>query len=155
MIKGIIFDFNRTIYDPEADRLVSGCKDLLENLKKSNYRMCLISKKTKINRREQIFRLELDKYFKKILVIDGQKNKKHFRRCLNSMQLSPSEIAVVGDRVEGEIFLGNNLGMLTIWYKTGKFANILPKTYLQTPDCTIKDIREVLNVLIKSKNGDN
>jgi len=147
MIEGIIFDFNRTLYDPERDSLTPGCKKLLDELRKLRYKMCLISRKTKGYRREQISRLGLDKYFEKILVIEGEKNGKYFSECKEVMLLEPSEVAVIGDRVESGIYIGNKLGMFTIWYKRGKFANILPKNDFQKPNRTVTNLKEVIKHL--------
>ncbi|MBL7206746.1 MAG: HAD hydrolase-like protein [Candidatus Aenigmarchaeota archaeon] len=75
MINGIIFDFNRTIYDPETDVLTDGAIDLLEELHNSGYKMCLLSKRTHPKRREEISLLGLDRYFLDVLVIEGEKKK--------------------------------------------------------------------------------
>lgn len=136
MIKGIIFDFNRTIYDPEKGRLTKGIIELLKSLS-SRYQFCLLSKKAEADRRKQISELGLDKYFKDIQVNEGKKQKSHFQRCLRIMNLKASEVAVIGDRVAGEIHVGNQVGMLTIWYKSGKFATRLPQNKQEIPDYTI------------------
>ncbi len=136
MIKGIIFDFNRTIYDPEKNALTEGAIELLEDLS-SRFQLCLLSKTDEADRRKQISKLGLDKYFKDIQVNEGEKHKSHFKRCLKIMNLKASEVAVIGDRVVGEIRVGNQLGMLTIWYKSGKFATRLPQNEQEVPDYTI------------------
>lgn len=136
MIKGIIFDFNRTIYDPEKNALTEGVIELLEDLS-SRFQLCLLSKTDEADRRKQISELGLDKYFKDIQVNEEEKQESHFQRCLMIMNLKASEVAVIGDRVAGEIFVGNQLGMLTVWYKSGKFAARLPQNEQEIPDHTI------------------
>ena len=64
--------------------------------------------------------------------------------CLDSMSLSPSEVAVVGDRIKGEIALGIKMGMKTIWYKVGKFANELPLNYSQEPQQIVTKLEDVM-----------
>ena len=137
MIKGIIFDFNRTIYDPEKNTLTEGVIGLLEDLS-SRFQLCLLSSGAEAERRKQISELGLDEYFKDIQVNEGEKQESHFQRCLRIMNLkASSEIAVIGDRVAGEICVGNQVGMLTIWYKSGKFATRLPQSKQEIPDYTI------------------
>ena len=147
MIKGAIFDFNRTIYDPESDALIEGSLDLLEKLISEGYKLCLLSKKTTKDRRQQISNLGLDEYFLGIQVIEGKKSVENLERCRQVMSLKASEIAVVGDRVQGEISLGNQLGMVTIWYKSGKFSNEMPQNESQKPTHTITKLEETLQYL--------
>ncbi|MCL5419612.1 MAG: HAD hydrolase-like protein [Candidatus Marsarchaeota archaeon] len=143
MIKGIIFDFNRTLYDPDTGQLVDGATTLLKSLHGKGYLLCLISKKSVEGRKEQITSLGLDRYFIKILIIEGNKLEAHFMECLKAMALSAAEVAVVGDRINEEILLGNKIGMRTIWYKSGKFAAEAPKEAVQEPDYTITDLQNV------------
>ena len=143
MIKGIILDFNRTVYDPEKDKLTDGVLELLDNLKKSDIPLCLLSKKTREDRRDQITDLGLDEYFIDIQVIEGNKTEMNFHQCLDKMHLNPHEVLVVGDRIKSEIVLGNKLGMKTIWYKSGKFANELPDKKIEEPNHTVSKLSEI------------
>jgi len=148
MIKGIIFDFNRTLYDPETSSLAPGALEALDRLSEKGYKMCLLSKKTQEDRRERISELGLDKYFLDIQVIEGERREENFERCSRVMSLNNCEIAVVGDRIRSEITLGNRLGMATIWYKSGKFASETPRITEEKPDYTITALSEVLDCLI-------
>ncbi len=150
MTKGIIFDFNRTIYDPEKNALTEGVIGLLEDLS-LRFQLCLLSKGVEAERRKQISELGLDEYFKDIQVNEGEKQESHFQRCLRIMNLKASEVAVIGDRVAGEIRVGNQSGMLTIWYKSGKFAARLPQNKQETADYTITalTLRELNKILEK------
>lgn len=148
MVRGIIFDFNRTLYNPETSSLTSGTLDLLRYLKNSSYKLCLISKKTQEERREQISELGLDLYFPDILVIEGEKTKQDFEMCAKAMSLAYSEIAVVGDRVRSEITLGNEIGMTTFWYRSGKFASETPRNKEEEPDFIIDRLEELVDYLI-------
>ncbi len=146
MIKGIIFDFNRTLFDPERKALVSVALPLLKELQQKGYKLCLISRKTVEERREDISRFGLDQYFMHIVVVE-EKEKQHFEECIAAMKLQPEEIAVVGDRVRSEIYFGNILGMRTIWFKSGKFAKEEPRQKEEEPEYVIKDLKEVLGCL--------
>ncbi|MCK5039474.1 MAG: HAD hydrolase-like protein [Candidatus Aenigmarchaeota archaeon] len=145
--KGIIFDFNRTLYNPETNNLTPGVIDLLASLKNSGYRLCLISKATTENRREEISDLGLDPYFVYIQVNEGNKNASHFRNCMDILECNPEDILVIGDRIKGEIYLANQLGMKTIWYKSGKFSTELPSNEKEKPNHTITILSDVLKYL--------
>lgn len=150
MIEGIIFDFNRTIYDPRVGGPSKGAIELLESLYE-HYELCLvsclISGISKEERCEQIASLGLNKYFKFIQVIQGEKTIDDFRECLRIMGLEPQEVLVVGDRLTSEICLGNQLGMATVWYKSGKFSTLKPENELQEPDHILTSLDEVKQYL--------
>ncbi|MBL7206745.1 MAG: HAD hydrolase-like protein [Candidatus Aenigmarchaeota archaeon] len=63
------------------------------------------------------------------------------------MDLQPQNVAVVGDRVVGEIYIGNVLGMKTIWYKSGKFSIVLPENHIQEPDHIIMELKDTINYI--------
>ena len=101
MIKGIIFDFNRTLYDPDTGQLVDGATTLLKSLHGKGYLLCLISKKSVEGRKEQITSLGLDRYFIKILIIEGNKLEAHFMECLKAMALSAAGSGYIQARKGG------------------------------------------------------
>jgi FMN phosphatase YigB (HAD superfamily) len=144
MIKGIIFDFNRTLYDPDTQQLTPGVLKILDTLIKDGYKLCLLSKKTKDERREQIAQLGLDKYFLNIQVVEGEKTESNLQECTRIMNTTYSQTAIVGDRVKSEIRLGNILGMKTIWYKSGKFANETPQNALEQPKYIITNLEDMI-----------
>lgn len=109
--------------------------------------MCLLSMESDTNRRLQIKRLGLNKYFILIKIISGNKSENDFRDCINKMNLKASEITVIGDRVEGEIRLGNIFGMTTVWFKKGIFSKRKPMNDEETPDHTIVDLNEIINLV--------
>lgn len=147
MIKGIIFDFNRTIYDPDNDCLIPGVLDLLNDLKDKGYKMCLISKSDdQESRIKQIKNLGVYDFFVKVEVEDS-KDQEQFINCQRIMDMDFAEILVIGDRVLREIEIGNSLGMLTIWYRQGKFAEELPQNDRQKPKYIITNFKEVLNII--------
>ncbi|MCL5427780.1 MAG: HAD hydrolase-like protein [Candidatus Marsarchaeota archaeon] len=143
MIRGVIFDFNRTLYDPDSRQLAEGALQLLGRLRSRGYAMCLISKKSAEDRRGHIASLGIGVYFKRILVIEGSKQEAHFSECMDAMALPSREIAVVGDRIREEIALGNRMGMRTVWYRAGKFADELPEGEDQEPWATVTSLDDV------------
>ena len=146
-VSGIIFDFNRTLYDPDTSQVIEGGLELLEKLTLSGHKLALVCKKSASDRSEVIGSLGLDRFFCKVLIIEGNKKVEHFQDCLLAMQLNSSEVAVVGDRVEEEICIGNRMGMVTVWFKQGKFSLILPTTMEQLPNYVIQSLGDVLNIV--------
>jgi FMN phosphatase YigB (HAD superfamily) len=147
MIKGIIFDFNRTLYDPENDKLVDGAFDVLKTLSDKGYKMYLIGKKTVSDRLEKISELGIDKYFMDMVFVDVDKSVGDFVHAAKKMNLPYEEIAVVGDRIKSEIAVGNQAGMITIWYRNGKFSNEVPISSTETPNYKIKRLEEIMQYL--------
>jgi putative hydrolase of the HAD superfamily len=147
MIKGIIWDFNRTLYDPDTSSLTSGAQLVLEDLSRDGYKMCLLSKKTNSNRETLIASLGIDKYFLDIQIVEEIKTEDDLRRCISKMALNASEIVVVGDRVRSELVLGKRLGMRTVWYRAGKFANETPRNSDEEPDHTIGHLEDIFKYI--------
>ena len=145
MIKGIIFDFNRTLYNPDTKKLEEGALALLNDL--YNYRLCLVAKRTTEDKENLISGLGLNKYFLDIQIIDGHKQESHFQRSLAQMRLSASQVTVVGDRIKEEIKLANMMNMQTIWYRQGKFADELPKEDFEFPTYTITKLEDLVYYL--------
>lgn len=135
----IIFDYNRTLFDPETGALYPGVPGLLKVLSKQ-YDLFLISK-NEPGRKEKFEKMNIKKYFQKVVFVE-KKTKQLFEDLSNNSR----DVFVVGDRVREEILLGNILGFITIWVKQGKFACELPIKE-QTPQYTIKNIQELQNIL--------
>lgn len=147
MIKGIIFDFNRTLYDPEKKDLYEGSLELLGKLAEK-YKLALISYGLS-DRKKLIENLELKRYFAKIIIVP-EKRKEHLFECIATFGCQSEEILVVGDRVKSEITLANELGMVTCWLRKGKFADERPTRPSEEPDFSIfflSDLPEVLSDL--------
>ena len=62
MKKIIIFDFNRTLYDPDQQCLVADARLVLQALRERGFSLCLISRAAP-SRKELITELGLDQYF--------------------------------------------------------------------------------------------
>jgi len=147
MIRIIIFDFNRTLYNPEVDRLIPEAKRVLKTLQRRGVRLFLVSRQEPL-RTNRIQALGLVPYFQNIY-LTSQKSRKLFRRIANESETAPTEIAVVGDRVSDEIRLANLEGMISIHFKRGLFAEELPATALEEPLYTITTLRELLQIAVR------
>lgn len=141
-IRGIIFDFSRTLYDPDARVLIDGAAELLGAIARSDYKLCLVGKKSPEDREALVSELGIDRYFLHTAFVD-EKARQDFEECMRKMGLAASEIAVVGDRVRKEIRLGNELGMTTIWYKAGRFAGEIPACASEEPTYTVTKLADI------------
>src|SRR3989344_4974661 len=141
MKKIIIFDFNRTIYDPDNNCLISGAKFVLRTLLRRGFSLYLISRAEK-SRKQLIKNLGIGKYFSRI-IIAKEKSRRDFERITAPMAVCRSSSFVVGDRVRKEICIGNLLGLQTIWLKSGKFADEKPREKNEKPAHIVSFLREI------------
>jgi FMN phosphatase YigB (HAD superfamily) len=136
----IIFDFNRTLYNPDQGMLIPGAELVLQELTRRKFKLCLISYGTK-EKRKLIHNLGIEKYFDRIIVTP-KKSIEDFKQCFGK-----EAGIVVGDRVKEEICIGNMLGAKTIWVQSGKYGVEVPEIKEEQPTHTVQDIQEVLTLV--------
>lgn len=124
MIKVIIFDFNKTLFDPEKGGLYPGAKSLVVGLSKKHI-LALVSYGGK-KRKSQLKKTGLEFYFRNI-VLTEQKGEKDYLRAIEGLTKKHEEVLVVGDKLEEEIRIGKSLGMKTLWLENHDYG-ILKKT---------------------------
>lgn len=146
MIKSIIFDFNRTLFDPERADFNPKALVVLKKLK-SKYKLFLISSGG-TKRQDLINRLNLKDYFLKITITEKEKSQEDFADCLTKGNCLPEETLVLGDVLNSEIFLGKGLGTKTVWFKKGLFSN-QKITKKNKPDYIISSLWELLSLIDK------
>jgi ribonucleotide monophosphatase NagD (HAD superfamily) len=144
-MKTIIFDWKRTLYDPENRCLIKGTIKLLKMLKRKNPSLILIGKGGE-DMSQEVKRLKLENYFSTIVFKD-KKDIEVFKSFVSKNE--PKSTVIVGDRVRSEIEIGNCLKATTIWIKQGKFANELPINEKQQPTFTVFSLSELNNLLAK------
>jgi len=142
--KIIIWDFNRTIYDPDINQLVCGAKDLLKTTYKSGYVNILYSKNKRNDTTvsQRIRQFGINKYFTDI-VVRKEKNIKDVYRIINKYNTDMHCSFLISDRARTDIKMGNLLGLKTIWLRAGKFANELPRDLEEEPLLEIKSLMEL------------
>ncbi len=145
-MKAVIFDFNRTIFDPDTKELMSGAKDVLRLLRSKGFPLFLIAKGD-ATRKKQIEELGIQDFFKKI-IINQNKSADDFRSCINECE-NRTQFFAIGDRVKEEIRHANVCGMTTIWFRNGKFANEQPANDLEKPKFIVAALREVLEIIFQ------
>ncbi|XLQ19693.1 MAG: HAD hydrolase-like protein [Candidatus Moraniibacteriota bacterium] len=146
MKKVIIFDFNRTIYNPENKELISGAFDVLTKLySEKNNILYLISRNEGEEKRELILeQFKIKKYFKEVLFVD-KKNVQLFKRIIKEERVKTEQVYVIGDYLHEEIRYGNICGVNTIWFRNGKFRNMKEKCVEDKPNKVITNIKEIIN----------
>lgn len=137
----IIFDYNRTIFDPETDNLYLGVLELLQKLS-AKYELFLISR-NEPERTRRLEELNIKNYFQKISFVN-EKSKKVFQEISGNKK----NVIVVGDSISDEIKIGNQLDFVTVRLKKGKFATEIPKNKDEFAKFEITDINELESIIL-------
>ncbi len=137
----IIFDYNRTIFDPETDNLYLGVLELLQKLS-AKYELFLISR-NEPERKRRFEELNIKNYFQKILFVNGKS-----RKVFEGISGDTKNVIVVGDSISDEIKIGNQLGFVTIHLKKGKFSTEIPKNKYEFAKFEITDINELESIIL-------
>jgi len=132
-------EFNQLAAYPEA-------LELLDSIK-SNFKSVLITQGTFMQQNKKIDSLGIRDYFDHIIIPKIGEKKDSFEEVLNSLEINPQEIIVVGDRIDNEIKIGNELGMKSVRLLRGKYRFLEPRTENEKPDFEIKNLRELFDLL--------
>ncbi|MFA6467162.1 MAG: HAD hydrolase-like protein [Patescibacteria group bacterium] len=147
MIKAIIFDWGRTIYDKENERLFPETQSVLKYCFKK-YNLSIVSLATDDDiegRFAKIDKYDIRKYFKFILFHVNDKESL-LRNTIGNLNIKPEEIMVIDDRIK-RLSFPIKIGCQTIWIKKGKFFNEEPDSESGKPDYIVKSLEEVLKIL--------
>lgn len=137
----VVFDLNRTLYDPEADVLLPGAIDVLHALTEDGHVLHLISRHEP-GRNEILDRYGLEPYFSSVRFVD-EKSATQFRNVIAGVDRA----YVVGDYLHEDIRFGNQAGAKTIWLKRGTFADMRAEVADDRPWATIDGLLEVLELV--------
>lgn len=144
MIDTIVFDWKRTLYDPDLGELIAGTKEILAWLKQKGVKMVLIGKGGD-DMHGEVKKLGVGDFFSNIVFQEGDKDITLFKPFVN--EDSSKNILFIGDRVRSELEAGNKLGATTIWVKQGKFAKEKPLSDDQLPTYTVNSLIEAKALL--------
>ena len=144
IITSIIFDWKRTLYDPDNRVLLDGTEELLSALGKHNVPLILVGKGGN-DMYNEVKRLNIGRYFKTIEFREGPKEDILFAPFVP--ESDPGSVLFIGDRTRSELAVGKKLGTTTIWVRQGKFADEAPSHPGENPDYTVKSLFEVKELL--------
>lgn len=140
MIKTIIFDWKRTLYDPDKKELIPGAKKLLTFLKPKEIPLILIGK----GKEEMLFeleRLKIKDFFTKV-IFEKEKNIDLYLPFID--KINPQNTILIGDRARTEIETGIKLGTTTIWLRRGKYKDEKP---FSQPSITVTTLHKLIDAL--------
>jgi len=143
--KIIVFDFNRTLHDPDSDSLVPNVRLVLDELKNKGHTLPLLSRREG-GRDAPVDSLGTRDYFSKAYFVD-QKSVDNFKVILSEYDARASSGFVVGDYVPDEIAFGNKIGTTTIWARRGKFSDLTPALPHEHPNYTVRNLRDILEII--------
>jgi FMN phosphatase YigB (HAD superfamily) len=136
----IIFDYNRTIFDPETDNIYPGVIELLKKL--SVYHKLFLVSRNEPERKKRFEDLHIKDYFQKIAFVN-QKSTEVFKEISGDTK----NVIVVGDSIADEIKIGNQLGYITVRLKKGMFAEKSPTNKDEIATYNIHDMSELENII--------
>jgi putative hydrolase of the HAD superfamily len=165
LIKGILFDLGDTIViedtatsllDPQA-KLVPHAKEVIRSLSRQ-YRLAVVSNTFVSTKREvklALHNLGLDQYFDAIITsVDVGYEKPHeeiFRVALQELGLQPSEVVMVGDRIEKDVVGANRMGIASILCKWNNRYPEQIKGKMEKPTYSIHSLKELPQILSEMK----
>jgi FMN phosphatase YigB (HAD superfamily) len=129
----IIFDYNRTLFNPDTDTLYHGVVPLLVYLS-TRCELFLVSR-NEPDRANRLQELGILQYFTRVAFVED-KTLSLFLDLVGS----ECKVVVIGDCVFDEIRIGNELGFATVWVQQGRFAEALPTTAIEQPTYTVPSI---------------
>ena len=145
IIRAIIFDWGRTLYDRENDQLFSGTVDVLQYCA-DRYNLAIVSLGIPGDiqeRQEKVKAYDLEKYFKVIIFGVSDKNIL-FQQAIAQLSFKPEEILVVDDRTK-RLAWPISKSCQTCWLQKGKFAEELPNVNTGYPTIIITDLKQLLD----------
>ncbi|MAG61298.1 hypothetical protein CMI43_00540 [Candidatus Pacearchaeota archaeon] len=134
--------------NPEFKELLiySDTNEVLGKLK-GNYKLILVSQGSKDSQNKRIDALGIRDYFEEIYLPERGKKKEIFEEIFSNLGLDANQILVVGDRIDGELKIANELGMQTCRIARGKYKILEPRFQNEEPDFTINTLRGLYGVL--------
>ncbi|HJO14879.1 MAG TPA: uridine diphosphate-N-acetylglucosamine-binding protein YvcK [Candidatus Pacearchaeota archaeon] len=134
--------------NPEFNELLiySDTNEVLGKLK-GNYKLILVSQGSKDSQNKRIDALGIRDYFEEIYLPERGEKKEVFEEIFSNLGLYANQILVVGDRIDGELKIANELGMQTCRISRGKYKILEPRFQNEEPDFTINTLRGLYGVL--------
>lgn len=157
MIRAIVFDWGRTLYDSETADFFPAVPDLLADLS-GRYKLAIVSLvsgdyDTRLAARQSALReADLARFFSIVRFVPLDKEAA-YEETLVAFDVRGDEVAIVDDRASRGIAWGNRRGATTIWLRRGRFADELPDRETGEPTHTITEIGDLAALLESGKDG--
>ncbi len=152
-IKLAIFDLDDTLFDTTGTldatyknlpyiALFPGMKHLLKHM---HCPKTLVTKGGPDLQNKKIDILGIRTYFDSIVITASDEEKlSAFKDLISKFKISdPTDVLIVGNRIDSEIRYGNMLGCTTVFIKHGRHSHREPKDTFEIADSTIEDIAKV------------
>ncbi len=108
--------------------LKAGAIDLLKDAGRL-FDLYLITEGPREFQESKIEYLGISSYFKRVIIVSKEEDnskKEAIEQLLTSTAIPHDHIAVVGNRIDNEIRIGNQLGLTTVWMKCGEGSDMSP-----------------------------
>jgi FMN phosphatase YigB (HAD superfamily) len=131
-------------------RLMPGALEVLRSLRRRGIRLFLLSYGEPAAQEAKVKRLGIRALFEAVRTVplsEGPDKSPALADLLREAGLAPGETWLVGDRPDGEIRAGRELGTFTIRVRAGEFRRVEAGTPAERPDRTISSLPELLSLL--------
>ena len=142
-MKTIIFDFNRTLHDPDTDEAVPGACELVAELASLGHELHLVSR-LEPGRATTLESFGIADAFMTTSFVPDKAEA--ISRIVSG---AAGNAYVVGDYLHDEIRAGGRAGAKTIWLKRGRFSSLMPETEHDYPWRTANDMAGVRAALFQ------
>jgi len=133
-------------YDFDEMDIFPDTKEVLSKLK-GDFKLVLLSQGKVSLQNRKIDYLGIRKYFDHIYLPEVGEKQLSFETALKELNLDSNEVLVVGDRIDTEIKIGNDLGMQTCRIMRGEYRILEPRFQNEEPDYTINTLRGLYGIL--------
>ena len=152
MVRAILFDWGRTLFDSERGALFPEAVAVVERLSRT-HTLAIVSLATGDNwaerveaRRGVLRESGIEPYFARALFDPADKDRL-YAEALAALGVRAGEVAIVDDRAARGVRWGNRHGAVTVWLRRGKFARELPGEETGRPTHTIGSLAELVGLL--------
>lgn len=143
------FKLKKTPWHTEDERLYPSTEKVLHKLLQRGYRLGVIANQCEGTAR-RLAQWGIHSCFDVVVASAEEGVAKPdleiFRRALSRAGCNPQNAAMVGDRLDNDITPAKLLGMKTVWVKQGPSVFCSPRNAGETPDFTINDLSELIEI---------
>ncbi|MBL7045891.1 MAG: HAD family hydrolase [Parcubacteria group bacterium] len=149
MHKLVIFDWGRTLWNPETQKLFNKVPQVLEFLTRKGYTLSIVALATDGDTKRRLDALKasaIEDCFAKTLFRETGKDKM-YKETLKELKFESSETIIIDDRVVRGIKFANKYGCKSIWIQSLKFREEYPTEETGKPTYTIDKIGQLIDIL--------